>query len=59
MLIVNLWDNGLGKPDNVALVAMVDAGGSNSTTVKPVNNRNVLDCATLSSQKFLKENLDS
>jgi hypothetical protein len=59
MLIVNLEDNGVGKPDNVALVVMVDAGALNSTTMKPVNNRKVLDCATLSSQRFLKEYLDS
>ena len=41
MLIVNLEDNGVGKPDNAALVVMVDAGGLNSTTMKPVNNRKV------------------
>ena len=41
MLIVNLEDNGVGKPDNAALVVMVDAGGLNSTTMKPVKNRKV------------------
>ena len=37
-LKVNLDDNGDGKSDRVALVGMVDVGGLNSTTMKPVNN---------------------
>ena len=41
MLIINLEDNGVSKPDNVALVVMVDAGGLNLTTMRPVNNRKV------------------
>ena len=39
--MVKLEHNGVGKPDNVALVVMVDAGGLNLTTMKPVNNRKV------------------
>ena len=37
-LKVNLDDNRDGKPDRVALIGMVDVGGLNSTTMKPVNN---------------------
>src|ERR687893_54936 len=37
-LKVRLDDNGDGKSDRVALVGMVDVGGLNSTTMKPVNN---------------------
>jgi hypothetical protein len=37
-LKVNLDDNGDGKPDRVALIGMVDVGGLNSTTMKPVNS---------------------
>jgi hypothetical protein len=37
-LKVNLDDNRDGKPDRVALIGMVDVGGLNSTTLKPVNN---------------------
>jgi hypothetical protein len=37
-LKVNLDDNRDGKPDRVALVGMVDVGGLNPTTMKPVNN---------------------
>jgi hypothetical protein len=37
-LKVNLDDNGDGKSDRVALVGMVDVGGLNSTTMKPVNS---------------------
>lgn len=35
---VNLDDNSDGNPDRVAIVGMVDVGGLNSTTMKPVNN---------------------
>ena len=35
---INLDDNGDDGPDRVALVGMVDVGGLNSTTMKPVNN---------------------
>ena len=37
-LKINLDDNGDDEPDRVALVGMVDVGGLNSTTMKPVNN---------------------
>jgi hypothetical protein len=37
-LKVNLDDNRDGKPDRVALIGMVDVGGLNPTTMKPVNN---------------------
>lgn len=37
-LKINLDDNGDDKPDRVALVGMVDVGGLDSTTMKPVNN---------------------
>jgi hypothetical protein len=37
-LKVNLDTNGDGKPDRVALVGMVDVGGLDSSTLKPVNN---------------------
>ena len=30
--------NGDGKPDRVALIGMVDVGGLDPTTMKPVNN---------------------
>jgi hypothetical protein len=35
---VNLDDDGDGKPDRVAIVGMVDVGGLDSTTMKPINN---------------------
>jgi hypothetical protein len=37
-LKVNLDDNSDGKPDRVALIGMVDVGGLNLTTMKPVNS---------------------
>lgn len=37
-LKVNLDDNSDGKPDRVSLLGLVDVGGLNPTTMKPVNN---------------------
>ena len=37
-LKVNLDANSDGKPDRVALIGMVDVGGLDPTTMKPVNN---------------------
>jgi hypothetical protein len=37
-LKVNLDENRDGKPDWVGLIGMVDVGGLNATTLKPVNN---------------------
>jgi len=37
-LKVNLDDNRDGKPDTVALIGMVDVGGLDPTTMKPVND---------------------
>ena len=37
-LKVNLDDNADGKPDRVSLFGLVDVGGLNPTTMKPVNN---------------------
>jgi hypothetical protein len=53
-LKINLDDNDDDEPDRVALVGMVDVGGLNSTTMKPVNNWKVSHTyVTLNPQKLL------